>query len=64
MDNMLEAIRKEVFDALEKCFVRGFDDFHNCWTINIEDYIKIKRFMLNDAGGKNETNEKTKTVAI
>ena len=33
----------KILDSMEKKFTKGFDDFNNCWCINIEDYMEIKK---------------------
>jgi len=46
MDNLSKGIRIELFNELEKNFCKGFDDFSNCWTIDIEKYNEIKKRYL------------------
>jgi len=46
MDNLSKGIRIELFNELEKSFSIGFDDFSNCWTIDIEKYNEIKKRYL------------------
>ena len=45
-DKLSRDIRIELFAELEKKFVRGFDDFSNCWTIDIDTYTNIKKEFL------------------
>ena len=40
--NMKSHILNGFINELEKNFYRGFGDFENCWTIDINDYMKIK----------------------
>jgi hypothetical protein len=45
-DKLSRDIRIELFSELEKVFVRGFDDFRNCWCIDIDEYMEIKKRFL------------------
>ena len=40
--------KKEVFAKLEKHFTKGYDDFCNRWTIDIDKYAKMKKKLLNE----------------